>query len=42
LNPVVARRDDATSARSVSTPVGWFEVGKNPGIEELIPPPKKK
>lgn len=26
----------------VSTPVGWFEVGKNPGIEELIPPPKKK
>lgn len=25
----------------VSTQVGWFEVGKNPGIDKLIPAPKK-
>lgn len=25
----------------VSTELGWFEVGKNPGIDKLIPPSKK-
>jgi len=26
----------------VSTRIGWYEVGKNPGIDKLIPPTKKK
>ena len=25
----------------VATQFGWFEVGKNPGIDKLIPDPKK-
>lgn len=25
----------------VSTKIGWYEVGKNPGIDKLIPPAKK-
>lgn len=25
----------------VSTKIGWYEVGKNPGIDKLLPPAKK-
>ena len=35
------RPGDILPGTVISTSVGWFEVGKYPGIDKLIPPGKK-
>lgn len=35
------RPNKALPGAIVSTELGWYEVGKHPGIDELIPTPKK-
>lgn len=34
------RPSDILPGTVIGTSIGWFEVGKNPGIDKLIPPSK--
>lgn len=35
------RPADVLPGTIISTPIGWYEVGKHPGIDKLIPAPQK-